>query len=104
MDIHQNIEDLLHNLFEGRYANVDDFNEQLDGIATSEAPSMSFIMLLNYKIFEAEKSLCAFLAAKSPRKDSLTVNLKKAIAKFLCRLTKAKSMVLAKNVSGLFVG
>lgn len=103
MDLHQNIEDLLHNLFEGRYVNVDDFTEQLGSITTTEMPSMSFVMLLNYKIFEAEKSLCSFLATKNPRKDSLTINLKKAVAKFLRRLAKSKSMILAKNVPGLYV-
>ena len=103
MDIHQNIEDLLHNLFESRFSNVDDFQEQLDAIATTESPNMNFVMLLNYKILEAERSLFSFLETKNTRKDSLIVNLKKATLKFLIRLVKSKTMLLNKNIPSLMV-
>lgn len=103
MDPQHNIEDLLHNLFEDRFANVDDFQDQLDSIAVVDSPNMSFVMLLNYKTFEAEKSLCSYLESKTARKDSLITNLKKAILKFFIRLVKSKSMVLNKNIPTLFV-
>ena len=103
MELQDNLDNILANINDARYSNVEDLEDQLNHLFNFDFQNMSNVILLNFKIFNDEQGFLAFLFEKRTVKDSLKTNMKKVVVKFLIKLVKRGNLVLTKNIISLCV-
>ena len=103
MELKNSLDNILSNIHDARYSNVEDLEEQLDQLLQHDFQNLNNTLLLNFKLFADEKGFLPFLSTTKTLKDSLKQNMKKVILKFIVKCVKRGGLVLTENLPILLV-